>query len=640
MRFTIKLKLGLAFALVIALLVASSVLSIASIGKMNDSIGAMLSGPVTRLNNAQILRTTFVQIMRAEKNMVLADDAASEKKYDGDIDGYRKHFDSLLGESEAIASVEGKPKWDELKSVWEAFKPVDDNLRALAISHHNAEAKAISLGAARVAAGSIDKLAIALVDVQESALAAAKSAAAATYDQTRALVIGMTIGSAILALGAAVLISLSIGKGLDRVGVLARAVSLGDLDTKVVFTSNDEVKDLALIVELMIQNLRTTADLADHVAQGDLSVDAKPLSDKDVLGRSLVRMVANLKLTAALADQIADGDLSVKPRPLSDRDTLGLALGRMVERLRDVIENAVTASGNVSSGSLQLSSASEQVSQGAAEQAAAAEEASASMEQMAANVKQSADNAALTEKLSSQSARDAEASGVAVRRAVDAMETIAQKIGIVQEIARQTDLLALNAAVEAARAGEHGRGFAVVASEVRKLAERSQVAATEIGVVSCETLGSARQAGEMLAALVPDIRKTAELVAEISAACREQDIGASQINQAIQQLDQVIQQNASASEEMSTTSEQLAAQAEELQASIAYFRTDARDGPATETPPAQKSRPVKALTKTAARKTASRAPRPDVPQARTKGVFLDLAQGGPDADDAAFKAYA
>ncbi|MDK4717707.1 methyl-accepting chemotaxis protein, partial [Rhizobium sp. CNPSo 4039] len=215
-----------------------------------------------------------------------------------------------------------------------------------------------------------------------------------------------------------------------------------------------------------------------------------------------------------------------------------------------------------------------QLSQGATEQASSAEEASASMEEMAANIKQNADNAAQTEKIARQSAKDAEISGQAVDRAVNAMRTIAEKISIVQEIARQTDLLALNAAVEAARAGEHGRGFAVVASEVRKLAERSQAAAAEISSLSGETVTVATEAGDMLSRLVPDIRKTAELVAEISAACREQDIGASQINEAIQQLDKVTQQNAGASEEMSATSEELAAQAEELQASIAFFKVD------------------------------------------------------------------
>jgi methyl-accepting chemotaxis protein len=214
------------------------------------------------------------------------------------------------------------------------------------------------------------------------------------------------------------------------------------------------------------------------------------------------------------------------------------------------------------------------MSVGAADQASAAEEASSSIEEMAANIRQNADNALETEKIAVKAARDAEDGGEAVQSTVLAMKDIAQKTGIIEEIARQTNLLALNAAIEAARAGEHGKGFAVVAAEVRKLAERSQIAAAEISQLSASSVAVAEKAGSMLQVIVPDIRRTAELVQEISAASREQDLGASQINQAIQRLDQIIQQNASASEEIAATAEELSGQADQLQQLMADFKLD------------------------------------------------------------------
>ncbi len=277
---------------------------------------------------------------------------------------------------------------------------------------------------------------------------------------------------------------------------------------------------------------------------------------------------------ADIAARVAEGDLSLKFDSTKNETGILAAMKSMVENLRSIVGDVKSAADNVAVGSKEMSSSSEQMSQGSTEQAASAEEASSSMEQMAANIRQNADNALQTEKISAKAAENAKEGGEAVSQAVTAMKDIAGKISIIEEIARQTNLLALNAAIEAARAGEHGKGFAVVAAEVRKLAERSQTAAGEISELSSSSVEVAEKAGEMLAQLVPDIQKTAELVQEINAASNEQNSGAEQINKAIQQLDSVIQQNAGASEEMSSTSEELAAQAEQLQENISFFRLD------------------------------------------------------------------
>jgi methyl-accepting chemotaxis protein len=602
MRFTIKLKLGLAFGAVAVLLATCALFGVLSLGATNATLRTMLSGPAMRLEDAQKINIVFLDVVRFEKNILLTPDTAMIAKFEASIDQDRKTVQDLLGKSIVIASVEGKPRWEALNTSWEQFGSVDDRIRKLVANGDPKGATAVSLGEGRQIVSEVAAQVQGLVELQKGQLTADAARANAEFDRTRALLIGLSILSLLLAGAAAVYISMSIGRGLNKIAGLARAVSLGDLDQSVTVGTNDEIKDLVDTVNTM---------------------------------------TANLRASVQLAERISGGDLTVQPTLLSDKDSLGKALLAMVDRLRGVVGDAIGASENVSAGSLQLSTAAEQVSQGATEQASAAEEASASMEEMAANIKQNADNAAQTEKIARQSAKDAEISGEAVDRAVSAMQTIAQKIVVVQEIARQTDLLALNAAVEAARAGEHGRGFAVVASEVRKLAERSQTAATEIGGLSTETYRAAESAGDMLKRLVPDIRKTAELISEISAACREQDIGSSQINEAIQQLDKVTQQNASASEQMSATSEELSAQAEELQASIAFFRTIERR---SDTPRAF-ARPVAARVAPPVRKAApARTPAAkgrsvSAQQARAKGFALDLAKGGPDSEDDEFKAY-
>jgi len=303
-----------------------------------------------------------------------------------------------------------------------------------------------------------------------------------------------------------------------------------------------------------------------------------------VLAMVIARSITGpLKEGVAAATQLAGGDLRLKidVRSADEAGQLLNAMRKMVENLNRVVAEIKGAANNVAAGSQQISIGSEQLSSGTSQQAASAEEAASSVEEMNATIRQNADNAAQTERIATKSAEDAQATGKAVAEAVVAMKDIAVRIEVIEDIARQTNLLALNAAIEAARAGEHGRGFAVVASEVRRLAERSQVAAGQITQLSGSSVEVAERAGLMLAKLVPDIQKTAELIQEISAASREQTTGAGQINGAIQQLSQVIQQNAGAAEEMASTAEELSAQAEQLQQTIAFFRAEDLEGRAT-----------------------------------------------------------
>jgi len=279
---------------------------------------------------------------------------------------------------------------------------------------------------------------------------------------------------------------------------------------------------------------------------------------------------------------IAEGDLTADLQ-IDQKDEIGSlaqSLSGMGRRLKTVVLEVRGAVDNVASGARQLSSTGETLSRGATEQAANVEEVSSSMEEMAANIRRNAENAQETGRIAQSSADNAEKGGEAVEQTVNAMRDIADKISIVEDIARQTNLLALNAAIEAARAGEHGKGFAVVAAEVRKLAERSGVAAAEISELSSGSVQIAEAAGSTFSKMLPEIRKTASLVQEIAASSKEQNAGADSVNRAIHQLDLVIQQIASAAEEMSATSEELSGQATHLQESMAFFHVSEAGGTA------------------------------------------------------------
>jgi len=333
------------------------------------------------------------------------------------------------------------------------------------------------------------------------------------------------------------------------------------------------------MMDAVIGPLNKVALDIERFSKGDVPdiITASYNGDFEIIKNNLNALITSMNDITAAAEEIAGGNLTVEIRERSPQDKLMQALGGMVSGLTRTVSDIRSIAGEVAAATQSISAASVQVSQGATAQAASAEEASSSMEEMSSNIRQNADNAQQTDKIASKSAISAQESGKSVLEAVAAMKEIASKISIIEEIARQTNLLALNAAIEAARAGEHGKGFAVVAAEVRKLAERSQKAAGEINQLSANTLKVSEKSGEMLDKLVPDIKRTAELVQEITAASREQDTGAEQINKALQQLERVIQQNASASEEMASTTEELTGQADQLVGALSFFHTGDED---------------------------------------------------------------
>jgi len=335
--------------------------------------------------------------------------------------------------------------------------------------------------------------------------------------------------------------------------------------------AQEAIKELIFDANSLVEagvngKLTQRADLSKH--KGDFRKIVEGMN------KTLDAVVMPLNVAANYIENISKGEVPelLTEEYKGDFNKIKSNINLLIESLNRIVGEIQSGSSSIADATEQMSEIIEDISQGASEQAAASEEVSASIEQMTAIITQNNENAQETEKIAKKAAESIEKANQSVILTVKAMREIALKISVIGDIAEKTDLLAINAAVEAARAGEQGRGFAVVAAEVRRLAERSQLAAKEIDEISRKSVSIAENSGTMLASVVPDIQNTAKLVMEIAMSSLEQNSGAEQINKSIQQLNQVTQQNAAATEEMATSSEELAAQAKQLKDVIGYFK--------------------------------------------------------------------
>ncbi len=374
---------------------------------------------------------------------------------------------------------------------------------------------------------------------------------------------------------------------------------------------NDTIEQVRRNLKALIADANGLVDAA-RAGKLDTRADATTHSGDfrrivEGINATLDAVIEPVNETARVLRALENGDLTQVANTAFQGQLKALcdSVNSTVAKLSEVVKGVNDNANSLSSAAQQVSSTAQSLSQGASEQAASVEETSASVEQMASSVQQNAENAKVTEGMSGKASKEATEGGQAVRDTVLAMKTIADKISIVDDIAYQTNLLALNAAIEAARAGEHGKGFAVVADEVRKLAERSQEAAQEIGEVAKNSVALAERAGTLLDTIVPSISKASDLVQEIASASNEQSSGIGQINTAIMQLSQLTQENSAASEELAATAEEMSGQAEQLQDLMTFFTTDEAAAPSV----ASSRRPAQAVSRHAKAAPAAAKPK-------------------------------
>jgi len=609
----VVIQLGLGFGLSVIMLIVVVVVGSTSISHVNERFGTVLGRRIGNYTAAYDLNVALLQSARHMRNILILDDKNQVKAELESLHQRKAERKEKLDHLQKnIIDEEGKRIVARIAEVREAYLVPEDEFIRLAETGKLAEAKTELLARTRPLQLKYIDTVNEIIKTRKELMKADGVAAKTEGDSAQFIMIALGVGAAFIAMLAGFLITRSLTRALGgepaTAAGIANKIATGDLTSKIELKAGDS-SSLIYSMNVMQDSLSTiVAEIKNLVAsanKGDFSTKMT-LSDKAGYTKELSELLNQLsdtvdtafKDTIHVSQALEQGNLTqtVSRDYQGAFDQVKQSLNNTVAKLSQVISEVNGAAANIASASEEVSSTAQSMSQATSEQAASVEETSASIEQMSASINQNTENAKVTDGMATQASSEAVQGGEAVKETVGAMKSIANKIGIIDDIAYQTNLLALNAAIEAARAGEHGRGFAVVAAEVRKLAERSQVAAQEIGELAESSVDMAESAGKLLDTIVPSIKKTSDLVQEIAAASEEQSSGVGQINSAMDLLNKITQQNASSSEQLAATSEEMSGQAAQLQELIAFF-TVTGDAVSTSTFKAKPAKP--AVNKTA-----------------------------------------
>jgi methyl-accepting chemotaxis protein len=603
-KMKIRVKLLLQTAVLCTFIVLIALLSVFVFNKLYKSQNAIITNELPSITALASLKESLLQVAVAERGLYiekLMTKSYRDQQY-GIIAKSISSADSAMANYKTLyRSSDEDAVWNKYLLLYKKYMDSHDEVMRVskerdallasgltntdqAMADNMNEVISIAVPSRQKSNDALDKL-TQLINLSKSNAAKETNDAEKT---SKSLVVFLII-FALISWGLGIILGHRINVNIQKTlqGLVSQTKSLvgaaleGDLSARAnVEETNIEFRDITIgfnnVVDAFATPLMLTSDYLTKISIGDMPpvITEKYKGDINTIINNLNLTITALNEIIDKAKLVAGGDLTVDLKKRSEKDELMESLTAMVKSTAAIISEFQTAANNISASSEQMSSTSQTLSQGASEQASSAEEVSSSMEEMAANIQQNNENARTTEKIALSASDEI----LKVNEAADAtlrfMRDIADKVSIIGEIARQTNILALNAAVEAARAGEHGKGFAVVAAEVRKLAERSQVAAVEIENLTKNSVRATEESGNLLSTIAPDINKTAKLVQEIAAASEEQNSGAEQVNNAIQQLNHVTQQNAAAAEEMATSSEELAGQAQQLIEMISYFKLD------------------------------------------------------------------